>query len=133
MISEQASSLGNHFLIAMPEMTDPNFGGAVIFIAEHSPKGALGLVINRPTDLDLGTLFERIDLSLDPPHAETNIVIFRLDARLGTAADFVSRLQEHGVQMGVNARQKVRAVTHMDVTTADVQQAAAILREAAGG
>lgn len=65
MTPELASSLGNHFLIAMPEMADPNFGGAVVFIAEHSPKGALGLVINRPSELDLGTLFERIDLSLE--------------------------------------------------------------------
>ena len=64
MIPEHASSLANHFLIAMPEMADPNFGGAVVFVAEHGPSGALGLVINRPTDLDLGTLFERIELDL---------------------------------------------------------------------
>jgi len=67
MLPESASSLANHFLIAMPDMGDPNFGGAVVFLAEHGPKGALGLVINRPTDLDLGTLFERIDLSLSEP------------------------------------------------------------------
>lgn len=65
MTSGHASSLANHFLIAMPDMADPNFGSAVVFVAEHGPKGALGLVINRPTDLDLATLFERIDLKLD--------------------------------------------------------------------
>lgn len=65
MTPGHASSLANHFLIAMPDMADPNFGGAVVFVAEHGPKGALGLVINRPTDLDLGTLFERIDLELE--------------------------------------------------------------------
>lgn len=59
------SNLTNHFLIAMPAMADPNFGGSVVFIAEHSPKGALGLVINRPMELDLRTLFERIDLKLE--------------------------------------------------------------------
>jgi putative transcriptional regulator len=48
----------------MPGMGDHNFGGSVVFIAEHSAKGALGLVINRPMELDLGTLFERIDLRL---------------------------------------------------------------------
>lgn len=64
MIPQELTRLGNHFLIAMPEMADPNFGGTVIYVAEHSEKGALGLVINRPTDLDLGTLFERIELSL---------------------------------------------------------------------
>ncbi len=65
MESELASNLTNHLLVAMPGMGDPNFGGSVVFIAEHSPKGALGLVINRPMELDLATLFERIDLRLE--------------------------------------------------------------------
>jgi putative transcriptional regulator len=59
------TNLTNHFLLAMPSMADPNFGGAVVFVAEHSPKGALGLVINRPMELDLQSLFERIDLKLE--------------------------------------------------------------------
>jgi putative transcriptional regulator len=65
MASEMASDLTNHFLLAMPNMGDPHFGGAVVFIAEHSPKGALGLVINRPMELDMQALFERIDLKLE--------------------------------------------------------------------
>ncbi|MCL4183589.1 MAG: YqgE/AlgH family protein [Burkholderiaceae bacterium] len=65
MSRQSASDLTNQFLIAMPDMADPNFGGAVVFIAEHSAKGALGLVINRPMEIDLGTLFERIDLKLE--------------------------------------------------------------------
>jgi putative transcriptional regulator len=56
--------LTDQFLIAMPGMADPNFAGSVIYICEHTPKGALGLVINRPTDLNLAALFERIELSL---------------------------------------------------------------------
>jgi putative transcriptional regulator len=62
----QATRLGNHFLIAMPDMADENFGGAVVFVAEHGPEGALGLVINRPSDIDLGTLLEKIDLPAVP-------------------------------------------------------------------
>ncbi len=65
MSSDQACSFTNHFLIAMPTMADPNFDGAVVYVAEHSDKGALGLVINRTTELDLRTLFERIDLKLE--------------------------------------------------------------------
>jgi len=65
MESALASNLSNHFLVAMPGMGDHNFGGSVVFIAEHSAKGALGLVINRPMEIDLGTLFERIDLRLE--------------------------------------------------------------------
>lgn len=58
------SNFTNHFLIAMPSMADPNFGGSLVFVAEHSEKGALGLVVNRPMEIDLSTLFERIDLQM---------------------------------------------------------------------
>jgi putative transcriptional regulator len=57
--------LTNQFLIAMPAMADPNFAGSVIYICEHSDKGALGLVINRPTELTLAALFDKIDLKLE--------------------------------------------------------------------
>lgn len=67
MISENASDLAGQFLIAMPSMEDPNFGGTLIFIAEHNEKGALGLVLNRPMELDLGGLFERLELKLEDP------------------------------------------------------------------
>ena len=66
----------NHFLVAMPGMTDSNFGGAVVFLAEHSAKGALGLVINRPMELDLKSLFERIDLKLEIAPLGTSPVYF---------------------------------------------------------
>lgn len=65
MGSQTVSNLTNQFLIAMPDMADTNFGGTVVFVIEHSERGALGLVINRPMEIDLGTLFERIDLKLE--------------------------------------------------------------------
>lgn len=58
-------NLTNQFLIAMPAMTDPNFHGAVVYVCEHGDKGALGLVINRPTELTLGQLFDKIELKLE--------------------------------------------------------------------
>ena len=65
MMTESASDLSNHFLIAMPSLEDPNFGGSLVFVAEHNEQGALGLVINRPMEIDLATLFRRIDLKLE--------------------------------------------------------------------
>jgi putative transcriptional regulator len=61
-----ASLFSHHFLLAMPGMADPNFTGVVVYVAEHSDKGALGLVINRTMDIDLGSLLQRIDLDLAP-------------------------------------------------------------------
>ncbi|MGE0799197.1 MAG: YqgE/AlgH family protein [Lautropia sp.] len=55
--------LSNHFLLAMPTMADPNFSGAVVLIAEHNDRGALGLVVNKPTTMTLAGLLERIDLT----------------------------------------------------------------------
>lgn len=66
-MSPSASSpinLTNQFLIAMPGMVDGNFAGTVIYMCEHNEKGALGLVINRPIDINLKHLFEKVDLSL---------------------------------------------------------------------
>lgn len=64
MISSSSSNLTHHFLVAMPGLADSNFGGSVVYIAEHSERGAMGVVINRPMELDMHGLFERIDLQL---------------------------------------------------------------------
>lgn len=61
---EDGVSLTNHLLIAMPGMPDPNFNSTVTLVCEHNEEGALGLVINRPTDLDLQGLFEQLDLEV---------------------------------------------------------------------
>jgi putative transcriptional regulator len=58
-------NLANHFLIAMPSMLDPVFGGTVIYLCEHNPSGALGVIINKPTDMTMEVLFDRIDLTLE--------------------------------------------------------------------
>jgi putative transcriptional regulator len=58
-------NLVGHFLISMPAMQDPHFAGTVIYLCEHTQKGALGLVINRPTELTVNSLFEKIDLTLE--------------------------------------------------------------------
>jgi len=58
-------NLTNHFLIAMPAMVDPNFARTLTFICEHNQQGALGIVINRPLDMTLDTLFQRIEIPLD--------------------------------------------------------------------
>lgn len=68
------TNFSNQFLIAMPQMVEGNLAGSVIYICEHSQSGALGLVINRPTDLTLAGLFERIDLKLEiQPQVDTPV------------------------------------------------------------
>lgn len=57
-------NLTNHFLIAMPGMEDAVFAGSVVYLCEHSDRGALGLVINKPSDIDLQGLFDKVELPL---------------------------------------------------------------------
>jgi threonine aldolase len=70
-------------------------------------------------------------LSLDPESVDTNIVIFDVDAELGTATAFCARLRDEGVWMHPIAPQRIRAVTHLDVSREQVQHAASVLQETA--
>ncbi len=58
-------NLTNHFLIAMPNMADPYFSRTLTFLCEHNDQGALGLVVNRPIDMTLAALLERLNLESD--------------------------------------------------------------------
>jgi putative transcriptional regulator len=57
-------NLTHHFLIAMPSMADPYFSKTLTYICEHNDQGALGLVVNRPIDMTLKALFERLSLQM---------------------------------------------------------------------
>jgi len=57
-------NLTNHFLIAMPGLEGEPFAGSVIYLCEHSERGALGVIINKPSDITLPQLFEKVGLSL---------------------------------------------------------------------
>ena len=65
-MAESATWLRGHFLVAMPGMSDPRFARSLIYVCEHSDQGAMGIVINKPTDMTLASLFERVDLANNP-------------------------------------------------------------------
>ncbi|WP_263768381.1 YqgE/AlgH family protein [Propionivibrio soli] len=69
-------NLTDHFLIAMPAMEDPYFSKSLIYIAEHNDQGALGIIVNRPIDMDLGTLLEKIDVQLESSDLARQPVLF---------------------------------------------------------
>lgn len=57
-------NLTNHFLIAMPGLEDAIFTKSVVYVCEHTPRGALGIVINKPSEMKMQALFGKIDLPL---------------------------------------------------------------------
>ena len=65
MTADSASiNLTHHFLIAMPGLEDSAFAKTVVYVCEHNERGALGLIINKPSDLTMEGLFEKVDLPL---------------------------------------------------------------------
>jgi putative transcriptional regulator len=79
LIAAEASisiDLSNQFLMAMPGVVGGELAGTVIYICEHSEKGALGLVINRPTDLSLAGLLEKIDLEFETAAQDASPIFF---------------------------------------------------------
>jgi putative transcriptional regulator len=57
-------NLTNHFLIAMPGLDDLLFSNSVVYVCEHGPRGAMGLVINKLADIKLSNLFDKVNLPL---------------------------------------------------------------------
>jgi len=55
-------NLTNQFLVAMPTLMDPNFHRTVTYICEHSAEGAMGIVVNRPLDIELGEIMAQMDI-----------------------------------------------------------------------
>jgi putative transcriptional regulator len=75
-MAEDRINLTNQFLIAMPGMADDTFAGTVVYLCEHTANGALGLVINKPLDIKLKNLFEKVDLRLDEARLAEQPVFF---------------------------------------------------------
>jgi putative transcriptional regulator len=70
MDTEKTHSLAGQLLVAMPSMLDPNFHQTVTYVCEHSDSGALGIVINRPMDMDIGEVLLQLSLK---PNKEDNL------------------------------------------------------------
>lgn len=57
------TNLTNHFLIAMPSLADDNFSQSVTYICEHDENGALGITINRRSEISLGEILSQLQIT----------------------------------------------------------------------
>jgi putative transcriptional regulator len=71
---QEAINLTNHFLIAMPNLQDPNFRRSVTYICQHDPQGAFGLILNRATDMGLQELLQQLNIQPQMPLQNTAIM-----------------------------------------------------------
>ncbi|MGQ0529603.1 MAG: YqgE/AlgH family protein [Panacagrimonas sp.] len=76
VIEGDASSLKNQFLVAMPGLEDDNFSHTVSLLCEHNDKGAIGLVINRPTDLTLTAMLDQMGVKHESTDANEHVVFW---------------------------------------------------------
>jgi putative transcriptional regulator len=69
-------SLKNHFLIAMPSLQDSHFHHSVVYVCEHTPDGAMGIIINQPTELMIDALLDHVDIENQAKINQTTPVLF---------------------------------------------------------
>jgi putative transcriptional regulator len=100
-------NLTHHFLIAMPGLEDEAFARSVVYLCEHSERGALGLVINKPSDINLKNLFDKVELPLRRD-ALSNLPVYQ-GGPVQTERGFV--LHEPTFSGGIHANESVYAST----------------------
>lgn len=114
-------NLTNHFLIAMPGLEDAAFSRSVVYVCEHSERGALGLVINKPIDITLKSLFEKVELSLERADLAESPVFF--GGPVQTERGFVLHEQSLSDGPGFTSSLKIRGGGLEMTTSKDVLEA----------
>jgi putative transcriptional regulator len=111
-----ATFLNNQFLIAMPGMDDPNFAQTVTLVCEHSERGALGIIINRPLTMDLGEVFEQLGLDASQSHVSRQNVL--LGGPVQTDRGFVLHSPGAGFESTLPVSEKLHLTTSRDILDA---------------
>jgi putative transcriptional regulator len=109
-------NLTNHFLIAMPAMTDPFFAKSLTYVCEHNDEGAMGIVVNRPISLNLSELFAQINMPLTQPELEDMPVHF--GGPVQTDRGFVLHNAGGQWQSTLRVNDKVELTTSKDILQA---------------
>lgn len=110
------SILTNHFLIAMPSLDDPNFSRTVTYICEHNEHGAMGLVLNRPSELTLAEMFEQMKISKITPEL-ANRQIFS-GGPVGGERGFVLHTHTHPWDATLEITPEISVTTSRDILSA---------------
>ncbi|HLY96729.1 MAG: YqgE/AlgH family protein [Sideroxydans sp.] len=109
-------NLTNHFLIAMPAMTDPFFAKSLTYVCEHNAQGAMGIVVNRPISLTLSELFAQINMPLQASELEDVLVHF--GGPVQTDRGFVLHDEGGPWQSTLHVNDKIGLTTSKDILQA---------------
>ena len=109
--------LKHQFLIAMPHMADPNFAHSLTYIVEHTANGAMGLVVNRPQELNLADILEQLRPEIDPPARYQGVPIY-IGGPVQTDRGFVLHRPVGGWQSTLAITDELGLTTSKDVLLA---------------
>jgi putative transcriptional regulator len=115
-LSVSSINLTHHFLIAMPSMADPYFAKSLTYVCEHNDQGALGVVVNRPIDMTLQALFERLSLTLK--HKDLSNAPIYFGGPVQTDRGFVLHEPAGNWQSTLRVRDAIGLTTSKDILEA---------------
>lgn len=96
----------DHFLVAMPSLQDSTFNKSVVYLYEHGDNGAMGVLINKPMQINLGNVFSHLGIEVDDDDAIEAPVL------MGGPVN-----QEHGfILYRPNRKKKTQAKQEIELT-----------------
>lgn len=117
---KSSSNLTNHFLIAMPGLKDSNFFHTVTYICEHNDDGAMGIVLNRPTDLQLNDILEQLDIP--PGNQPAGAQPIYLGGPVQTERGFVLHSSEREWDSTLRITPRISVTTSRDILVSIAEQ-----------
>ena len=109
-------SLKHQFLISMPSMTESNFAHTVTYLCDHDQDGAMGLIINRPTDIPLDEIFNQLDID-DDTRAHARQPIYS-GGPVQTDRGFILHPKDKQWDSTINIAGNISLTTSKDILTA---------------
>ena len=111
-----SSYLTNQFLIAMPQLADPNFAYGVTYIFSHDADGAMGIVINKPLELKLGEILAQMELEACAEELEKQAIYH--GGPVHTERGFVLHQPDSEWQSSIQVCEEIEITTSRDILEA---------------
>ncbi len=108
------NSLQNHFLIAMPSLDDPYFKRSVTYICEHDEKGAMGIVVNRPSNLTLKEVLNQVDDAIEVSAEKSDFRVV-LGGPMAPDRGFILHSPQTGWSGSIEVTDEVTVTTSKDI------------------
>lgn len=74
-MSQLPTSLADHLLVALPSLTDPTFTRSVVLVCQHDEEGAMGVLVNQPSEYTLGDVLAQMEITTDNAALRGQVVL----------------------------------------------------------